>query len=302
MKKVGCVGAIILIVLGFGISVEAQINRPVTIGMNFGQYRSALDFWNTQLRNEGSTKTFEQNAIFGGSLAFGITPGWRLRFDGSHWKQNVVENQALLGPAGIGTDDIAITLTPVTLSGLYSFVRISRLSMYGGGGGGVCFVKVERTRSMEGQSPLFESSTGAADFFGQTLLGADIELISGISLSGEYKYAFGSYVQQEQLEQYGQPVDRDVTISGSQFGVSLNYTFGPAIESGPSMPSLFGGGRRAIQLRPEIAIKAAKPEVRSEKKSSISEDFEGQQKELEERRKRAEKELMKLREELEEGE
>ena len=302
MKRVGWVGAIVLIVLGLGISAEAQINRPVTIGVSFGQYKSALDFWNTELRNEGSTKTFEQNAIFGGSLAFGITPNWRLRFDGGHWKQNVVENQAHLGGVGIGTDDITITLTPVTLSGLYNLVRMSRMSMYGGAGGGMCFVKVERTRSVEGQVPLLESSTGAANFFGQTLFGLDIELIAGISLSGEYKYAFGSYVQQEQLEQYGQPVDRDVTLSGSQFGVSLNYTFGPAIESGPSMPSLFGGGRRVIQLRPEVTIKSGKPEVRAENKSSVSEDFEKQQKELEERRKRAEKELMKLREELEEGE
>jgi hypothetical protein len=68
------------------------------------------------------------------------------------------------------------------------------------------------------------------------------------------------------------------------------------------MPSLFGGGRRAIQLRPEISIKAGKPEVQAANKSPISEDFEKQQKELEDRRKRAEKELMKLREELEEGE
>ena len=280
------------------------MNRPVTIGLNFGQYNSSLDFWNTQLRNEGSMKRFDEQgeSIFGGSIAVGLTPNLRLRFDGSRWKKRVVEDQAHLGSTGVGTDDIAISLTPVTVSGVYYFPVMSRMSMYGGAGGGPCFVTVERTRSIEGQTPLSETLRGAADFFGHMLLGLDLALISGISISGEYRYAFGSYVQQEQLEKYGQPVDRDVIISGSQFGFSLNFTFGRAIESGPSMPTLFGGGRRAVQIRPEIVIEGGKAAVRTRGAEAPSEDLDKQQKELEERRKRAEEELKKLREELEEGE
>ncbi len=36
------------------------LERRLTIGLSFGQYKSSLDFWNVQLRNEGSAKTFEQ--------------------------------------------------------------------------------------------------------------------------------------------------------------------------------------------------------------------------------------------------
>ena len=68
------------------------------------------------------------------------------------------------------------------------------------------------------------------------------------------------------------------------------------------MPTLFGGGRRAVQIRPEIVVKGGKAEVRSRRaEESVSEELTKQQKELEERRKRAEEELKKLREELEEG-
>ena len=149
MKKIGCVGAIVLFVLGLGIPVEAQMTRPVTIGLNFGQSKSSVDFWITQLRLEGSNKEFDQGSVLGGNLEFGLTPNMRVRFDGSRWTGKVVENQAHLGGA-TGTDEIAITMTPITVSGAYYVPLMSRMAMYAGVGGGPCFVKTERTRSAEG--------------------------------------------------------------------------------------------------------------------------------------------------------
>jgi len=295
MKKVGCVGAIVLFVLGLGISVEAQMTRPLTIGLNFGQYESSLDFWNTQFRNEGSDKTFGWGAIFGGSLALGFTPHLRLRLDASRWNTSVVEDQAHLGAVGIGTDDIAITLTPITISGVYYFPLedavehlpvdlMSRLSMYTGVGGGLCLVKVERTRSAK-ENTQSEDMTGIANFFGHILLGLDLALTNGLSLSGEYKYALGKYVQQEKIA--GVDKDRDVSISGPQFGLSLKYTlFGGGYTKHPSPEELsqLDGARMAadaaekkleekksekVQLEAELAQKKAELEALKEKRDAV---------------------------------
>lgn len=143
--------------------------------------------------------------------------GFNLEFAGG---MAVIDNVLLqLGigrySAGFSTMhlDYDIAVIPVTLSGIYSFPAMDKLTVFGGAGIGYYFAKAEAKVNYEGQS--FTDSDSDSTFGFNLLLGTDYYFADNISAGAEWKYIFAKISED----------GHKFNIGGMTLGLSVKYWF-----------------------------------------------------------------------------
>jgi hypothetical protein len=197
----------------------------IAVGAELGAYRASMDFWNDELDAEGSTERFGLGPATGVGLESGFGKHFFIRLDVGYWVQTVsAEATAMEAEVGTvsGKDKIDLRLMPVTLAGVVypGGLRRWSLSPYVGAGGGVCPVRLERTRTAEDGRSIPQDGSGG-DLLGYVLAGVSRRLSYTLTLSAEGRYVFGGYVQQKLAS--GVVEDRDVSLSGPQFEMRVYY-------------------------------------------------------------------------------
>jgi len=256
---------------------------PLSFGVDLGAYRSNLDYWENRFYKYGRDEEFGMRLLYGGNLRFGITENIIGRADFAYWTGKVeLKDVNIVGY--LGDETTTINIVPLTVSAVYYFpLRKLHLSPYMGIGGGFYYVssKVERTTLIGWKPPTYSSS---ALGFGTHLLGGlEIGPFMGISLTAEYRYTFGQ-VSQKRLGDRGIPERHQVSLSGPQIFVGLNYALGDL-------------------LRPRAAVPAYVPpaEIAPKEAERVLKGTESELERIRREREKAEKELEELRKLLEES-
>lgn len=220
MKKL----SLLLMILTFApISyITAGIRNPVrAVGIGFGWYKPSLDYWNEK------TEVADWDTKFDGELCGQLNINFRIvskiaaKLEVGYWKEMVSQDNIPIG-LDLGREEISLRLLPVTGTVLY-YLPIYKFGAtpYLGVGGGSYFVEKEITYSPDGKTSTSDTDRGFG-YAGHFAAGIEWTILSRLTVVSEFRYVVGKYIQQVQ-DIDGNVFDEDVSISGPQIRLSLNF-------------------------------------------------------------------------------
>jgi len=194
-----------------------------SIGVGAGLYNPFLNFFVEGSATKDWTTKFKAAPIYAANVEIDIYKNFRIRVEGSYWKQTS-KNDKVSDALGGGTQELAITLMPITGTLILNILPKEKVKAYVGIGGGTVLVKTNYKKVVAVGSkigvPVDEEVKGKGVQL-SIIQGLDIPLAAGLRLGIEARFVFGDYNQE-----FNKNPTKQINLQGLQGLVSLNYAFG----------------------------------------------------------------------------